>query len=404
MIHTNKTNTLVLVLLSLVLNTYSQNYITKDLDKDEIKDSIYINPQNSSIVCKLSTQKYIPIASKRIESIADNSYISETKNGFQYNMNWMRAGYKAQFRFNPTTKNINLIGMSRYEFGDVANDGSGESSVNLLTNKYIGNWKYFDLEKDSLIHIPTIYTKMKLPKTNLKTFSENSFYIYSDKCSTLYHKYKKQTIWAANEGKEYNIYIKPHQSDIAFDKVPFIEIPTFISYEGNAKNVISWKDAHGEHFVLTSETGIYSNSKFSHEENQGADAELFAYHYIKKNNVQKRIWKVYDFITDCPVEIVASFIKNTLHVTDLDNNGVKEIWLMYKKVCHGDVSPSQMKIIMYEGKHKFAMRGYNKVMTTSDSSYGGKYKFDTSFIEGPKVFRDFGISMWDENILHKWGE
>ncbi|WP_103865012.1 hypothetical protein [Aquimarina sp. I32.4] len=312
MIHTNKTNTLVLVLLSLVLDTYSQNYITKDLDKDKIKDSIYINPQNSSIVCKLSTQKYTPIVSKSIESTADNSYVSETKSGFQYNVNWMRAGYKAQFWFDPKTKTIQLIGMSRYEFGNVANDGSGESSINLLTNKYIGNWKCIDIITDSLMIIPTIHSKMKLPKISLKKFGEASFDTYSDKCTKLYHKYKKQTIWVASKDKEYNTNIKPHKNDILLDKIPFTKIPKFISYEGKAKNVISWKDAYGEHFVLTSETGIYSNSKFSHEENQGADAELFAYHYIKKNNVQKRIWKVYDFITDCPVEIASSFIKNTL--------------------------------------------------------------------------------------------
>ena len=84
---------------------------------------------------------------------------------------------------------------------------------------------------------------------------------------------------------------------------------------------------------------------------------------IFQNNQVIQTWKVYDYIDDCPVDIVASFVKNTFKITDLDNNGVAEIWLMYKTVCHGDVSPSEMKIIMYQGNQKFAMRGENKVQT-----------------------------------------
>lgn len=56
--------------------------------------------------------------------------------------------------------------MSRYEFGNATNEGSGESSVNLLTEDYIGNWNYFDHlannEEGELAKIPTIKTKMKL--------------------------------------------------------------------------------------------------------------------------------------------------------------------------------------------------------------------------------------------------
>jgi hypothetical protein len=58
---------------------------------------------------------------------------------------------------------------------------------------------------------------------------------------------------------------------------------------------------------------------------------------------------------------VASFVKNTFKINDLDHNGIAEIWLMYKIVCHGDVSPCEMKIIIYEEKQKIAMRGENKV-------------------------------------------
>ena len=81
--------------------------------------------------------------------------------------------------------------MSRYEFGPANNDGSGKSSVNLLTGDYIGNWNYSDLESDSLIKIPTIETKMKFKIINLEDFSDETYFNYSEKCSELYHKHKK---------------------------------------------------------------------------------------------------------------------------------------------------------------------------------------------------------------------
>ena len=184
------------------------------------------------------------------------------------------------------------------------------------------------------------------------------------------------------------------------------ELPNDIKYEGKIVNAIKWTDNFGENIVITTETGIYESKKFKHE-NDGGDAEIFAYHFIVENNNAKQTWKVYDYISDCPVDIVAEYIDDTFKITDLDNNGVAEIWLMYKTVCHGDVSPSDMKIIMYEGQQKFAIRGENKVMHGIDDDgnemyIGGEYKIDKAFSDGPKVFLDFAKKLWNKNINESW--
>ncbi len=46
---------------------------------------------------------------------------------------------------------------------------------------------------------------------------------------------------------------------------------------------------------------------------------------------------------------------------------------MYKTVCHVDVSPCAMKIIMHQGKQKFAIRGRNKVKVSETETEGGEY-------------------------------
>lgn len=180
------------------------------------------------------------------------------------------------------------------------------------------------------------------------------------------------------------------------------DLPSEISFEGKFKDAILWKDRLGEHIALITETGIYVSPKFKHE-SDGGDAELFGYHYLLSgNNKQYNVtWKVYDFISDCPVDIFAEFVDNTFKVTDLDKNGIAEVWIMYMKGCHGDVSPEEMKIIMYEGDKKYAMRGENKIRISKNESYGGDFKFDDNFRSAPKEFRDFALDMWNENVEKK---
>lgn len=194
---------------------------------------------------------------------------------------------------------------------------------------------------------------------------------------------------------------------LVVNKIDSTQFPGSIKYEGFIKNAVRWKDKSGDNIVITTETGIYRNEQLKHEFEDSSDAELYAYHFILSNNVAIQTWRVKDFIADCPVDITASFVKNTFKITDLNKNGIAEVWLMYKTVCHGDVSPSNMKIIMYEGNNKYAMRGENKVQVGSDvndkaSFIGGEYKLDANFKNGPKVFREYAQNLWKENLMEKW--
>ena len=193
------------------------------------------------------------------------------------------------------------------------------------------------------------------------------------------------------------------QTPIKLTQLDSNKLPFDIKLEGKIKNAVRWTDSLGDNMVITTETGIFQNKKFRHEED-GNDAELFAYHFLISKDEAKQTWKVYDFIKDCPLDIEASFIKNTFQVTDLNKDGVAEIWLMYKTVCHGDVSPCDMKIIMYQGPQKFAMRGKNKVKISDRDYVGGEYKFDPAFSSGPKEFLEFAKKLWQKNIMQTWSE
>ncbi len=123
-----------------------------------------------------------------------NAGIRATKNGFEFYVNYMRAGFAHQFRYDGQTKKIRLIGMSRYEFGNAANDGSGKSSVNLLTNDYMGEWNYYNLDRQKLIKMGTIRTKMYFPKETLENYDGGIQGDYAEKCSALYENKKQKML------------------------------------------------------------------------------------------------------------------------------------------------------------------------------------------------------------------
>jgi len=189
-----KIKTLIFLLL-LPIFSFAQKLI-KDIDFDGKQDSVYMDEKESRIVCRLSSQNFKKIKSKPIEILNEMSGIVDAKNGFAFFNDWMRAGYKNQFRYNKKTKKVQLIGISRYEFGTVVGNGSGESSVNLLTNHYIGNWNYFDdfanNEEGELVKMPTIKTKMKFKEINLEDFEEDTYFGFADRCSELYYQQKEK--------------------------------------------------------------------------------------------------------------------------------------------------------------------------------------------------------------------
>jgi hypothetical protein len=185
---------------------------------------------------------------------------------------------------------------------------------------------------------------------------------------------------------------------IIINKIDSTQIPASIRFEGKLKKAIQWKDEVGDNLVILSETGYHRSEKFKHEFDDSSDFELFAYHFTLDKNNSQQIWKMYDFVADCPVDIEAEFYSQFPMITDLDKNGIAEVWIMYKVGCHGDVSPVNLKLIMYEGNKKYAMRGENKVQVGANEYLGGEYKFDKAFNSAPITFKNYAIKLWKDNI------
>ncbi len=185
--------TCLLLALSSV-STFANLKLTKDIDFDGKKDKIFIDKKTSTLVCLLSSRNFARYESQPLEFLLEATDIKPAKNGFYLDVNFMRAGYSNQFRYDKKRKKLRLIGMSHYEFGNASHDGSGESSVNLLTGDYIGDWHYCDYQKEKLIKIPTIKTKMKFNKIYLEDFNDDTYFNFAERDATLYENQRAKMI------------------------------------------------------------------------------------------------------------------------------------------------------------------------------------------------------------------
>ncbi len=107
------------------------------------------------------------------------------------------------------------------------------------------------------------------------------------------------------------------------------------------------------------------------------------------------IWTVRDFVEECPVDTELDLVA-PIEITDLNDDGAAEIWMVYKLACRGDVSPSVMKIIMYEGKKKHAVRGSMLIDLPSESIIeGGDYKMDSNMEKADPAVREHAEFIWN---------
>ncbi|POY38527.1 hypothetical protein C3K47_03790 [Solitalea longa] len=181
-------------------------------------------------------------------------------------------------------------------------------------------------------------------------------------------------------------------------KINATKIPAYIKYKGKFIEGIEWTDKSGKNTLLLTETGEQwkTNDDYNYREQY-----LYAYHYLTTDSL-KLDWKIQDYVKECEVDVLANFVKNSTSITDLNNDGVAEIWLIYRVACRGDVSPSTMKIIMHEGSKKYIVRGESKVKYSQTDYAGDKMVFDVSFNNAPESFKTYATQLWNKYVLEKF--
>ena len=142
---------------------------------------------------------------------------------------------------------------------------------------------------------------------------------------------------------------------------------------------------------------VYTKERREEHRNGGISSTrlVHAYRFTEEQG-DAPLWTINDGVEDCfDLAAQGRFSAGAPVTTDLDGDGLLEIWTGYTYYCKGDVSPSDLKIIMYEGRKKHAMRG--ETLLEMDGRFdGGEGKMDSAFLEAPKAFRDQAKKLWSQ--------
>jgi hypothetical protein len=172
------------------------------------------------------------------------------------------------------------------------------------------------------------------------------------------------------------------------------DIPKDIKYTGKIVTAAEWKDNNGENYLVITETEPKENSNTKAESDQLLSKELYVYNYAVKDGQTTLLWKIQDFVKDCEFDLTLEYIKKSLSVTDLNKNGIAETTFLYKLSCRSDPTPADLKLIMHEGKTKYAIRG-TAIVKLEKMVTGGEMNVDKSFNSAPAGFLDYAKKQWN---------
>ena len=164
--------------------------------------------------------------------------------------------------------------------------------------------------------------------------------------------------------------------------------------KGNVVSKTAYTAKGINHMLILSLSDLY-NTRDETGEMIFTNREIYAYDYSNDGAIPPTLdYKMYDYVHQCETFARLEFSNDIPLITDLDNDGQKEVWIAYYQGCHGDVSPDTLKVFMYENGKKHAIRGHTSVFVDG-MFYGGDYKVDAAMQKTPKPIYNFALSLFN---------
>lgn len=179
------------------------------------------------------------------------------------------------------------------------------------------------------------------------------------------------------------------------------DIPKYLDFKGTVVEAVQWSDSLGDNILIQTVTGAFKWKDYNKDESvflMQDKSELYAYlfHKSKTEKEFSKAWRIYDYTKCFGVDMFTGFTPNATTITDLDKNGISEISIPYVSICRGGVDPGTMKIIMYEGNTKYALRGLTMLMCKGKTPYGGKFT-ESANLKSKTGFKEFLVKQWLSN-------
>ena len=194
------------------------------------------------------------------------------------------------------------------------------------------------------------------------------------------------------------------------DKITVLLLICFYTTFGKVSaqhNIANFEDRDIDTVKYIDKAGIHLLSLSSSGEIAGAEegtrsSFIHMIHQLSRSDQNQTLWEIKDGVEDCPVDVEAKFLAKP-RFTDFNNDGIKEVWMIYQTACKGDISPSTVIIkMMDERGTPYTLESTQLITYTNGIIEGGDYSFDTKFMETNIVYRDYALAFLREFYTVKW--
>lgn len=156
-------------------------------------------------------------------------------------------------------------------------------------------------------------------------------------------------------------------------------------------DTIKYIDKSGTHLLSLSSSGEIAGS-----EEGTRSSFIHMVHQLIRSDQNQTLWEIKDGVEDCPVDVEAKFLSEP-RFTDFNNDGIKEVWMIYQTACKGDISPSTITVkMMDERGTPYTLEGAQLLVYTDGTVEGGDYSFDAKFMKTNNIYRDYALTFLRE--------
>ncbi|HYO22053.1 MAG TPA: hypothetical protein VER36_06580 [Flavisolibacter sp.] len=193
-------------------------------------------------------------------------------------------------------------------------------------------------------------------------------------------------------------------------RVSISTLPEQIKLIKDISVAIRWTDSIGDHVVLTTQKiKRPSDDVFFRRGERGlpekSTSDLFeepqlpaTYSFTIKNDSAELNWKVVGTIKACAQGTEGDKLKGSFIVTDLNEDKIAEVWIIYKGICVDDETQANMRITLCQTNKRYTMSGTRSIKIEGET-FKGFYQFDQAFKNAPTVFVAYAEKLWKRNEL-----
>ena len=160
--------------------------------------------------------------------------------------------------------------------------------------------------------------------------------------------------------------------------------PAYVKYNGTYIDGIKWIDKNGTNYLVISQVNAGEFGKSDYK------SILFGCCFADDGNEIKKLWEIQD-----AADIVSQmeYIKGSLKVVDIDNDGVCENIFLYQKGTDGE-GAIPLKLMLHSGSNKYAIRGEFCPQKDVCGDYH-KLVLGDEFSKANSSFRVFATTEWN---------